>query len=999
MNFIKDFFESIDFSFGKNILPSEMIISENSDLTDKLKNNVFVYRSKNIEQTKSSFYIISSNNLSYKELFEVRRYIWNEDKYDLYFNIENSNIISLNYAKTDPQKPAANIDSFKRKKEDEEKLEKIKEWRFKTGAFWLSYSDFINKIKKSERIDEKLIRQLKELKKKLIIELGNDKTEIVQSLIDRTLFIKFLEDNHIINSYFYNHLFNNKDLSYKQLLNNNNAEYINLLFEKINEIFSNVLFEKPHIEEKYIIKASNLLYRTISQDDLNTGQLSLFDFRFDIIPIEFISHIYEVFLEDDQLDQGIYYTPPKLAQLIIDDTIAEEGKVLDPACGSGLFLILAFRVLIEKNPLKRNANISEKIKHKIELLQKFIFGIEKENTAWRLTIFSLYLEILKGLPNEEIKEYIKQKIDRENDIEIFPDFSENIINGNSLEIIKENLHFINQTFDYIVGNPPFLQISPNAEEISFINNYSTEINEKKITATDVVGYNQISQAFMLKIKDWANENTKFGFVLNSSNFYNEKSDKFQKFFFENYQIENFYELSRVKKILFKKAKESVVVAIFNNKKVENNIINYYPVDLELFSDTFKLLVIQEDKRIEIEQEDIPQKQVVLRDYLIGNEFDLRFINKLIKSNANLNYYIDNISVGIGIMSKEVAISTLDITEKYYISLTKREKRNILDKAKSCLVQSKHSKSFSIPYIEYSDIDFFKVSINNYLREIDIIQRKYRRNKDLVFFEGDKILIRRVALTKNNRYFFPAYIDNQTISFTDSVFSLRIIDKELYYLFVALLNSDIVNFLINIYFLSRVKGTYPKINKGKLLNIPIPKELDEDIVAEISEISQQLIKDKLKYEGETKEKLNKLIFDLYDLSYLERQRIKDFFSSKKTVTKKDFEQYKQTLENMFELYFVRKPLIVPYQDKTFGFDLAVVAIYFNKSEVKQPTAEKTLKYIICEEILKNSNENFLVMREKIIENDCVYIIKSNKYNNWTTTKAFEDGKNILKSLKK
>ncbi len=999
MNLIKDFFENIDFTFGKNINLKEIIISENKRLTDKLKNNVFVYKSENIEQTKSSFYIISSNNLTDKELFEVRRYIWNEDKYDLFFYLENSNIISLNYAKTDPRKPPANIDSFKGKREDEKKLEKIRKWRFETGAFWLSYLEFIEKIKKSERIDEKLIRQLKELKKKLIIELGNDKIEIVQSLIDRTLFIKFLEDNQIINSYFYNHFFNNIDLNYKQLLNNNNAKYINLLFEEINKIFSNVLFDKPHIEEKYINKASNLLYRTISQDDLNTGQLSLFDFRFDIIPIEFISHIYEVFLEDDQLDQGIYYTPPKLAQLIIDDTIAEEGKVLDPACGSGMFLILAFQKLLRKNRPKKNANISEIIKHKIELLQKFIFGIEKDYTAWRLTIFSLYLEILKGLPSEEIKEYIKQKIETENDIKIFPDFSKNVIYGNSLEVKKGSLHFVNQTFDYIIGNPPFFKIplytNEHKKERDFIDNYSTEINGKIFKAKDVVGSKQISQAFMLKIKDWANEKTKFGFVLNSSNFYNEKSENFNNFFCENFQIENFYELSRVKKILFKKAKESVIVAIFNNKRVESNIMKYYPVDLELFSETFNLLVIQEDKRIEINQKDILEKKVVLRNYLVGNEFDLELITKL-KNNSEIleNYILDDNYYGLAVGLRITGSDKIKSENKSYENLSKEEQKIEFTKIKESFISRVKNDTYALPYIEYKDINAFKVFINKFLNKNDLLNNKFRRNKKLPFFKGDKILLRKIPRKK-----FEAIYDNQTLCFPDGVFSIRLKNSTLYHLFSALLNSDIISYYINLVFLKRKSGSFPHISETIIKNILIPKELDENLVAEISEISQQLTKGKLQYEGKIKAKLNKLIFDLYDLSYLERQRIKDFFSSERTVTKNDFKQYKQTLENMFELYFVNKPYIESHQDEKFGFDIAVVAIYLNKSEAKQPTAEKTLKYIVNEEILKTTNENFLVMQEKIIGNDCIYIIKSNKYSNWTATKAFEDGKNILKSLSK
>ncbi|MGG2309848.1 N-6 DNA methylase, partial [Salmonella enterica] len=79
--------------------------------------------------------------------------------------------------------------------------------------------------------------------------------------------------------------------------------------------------------------------------------MSLFDFKFNVIPVEFISYIYEVFLNEQQKKNGIYYTPKKLAQLIVDDVIFESqtGTVLDPSCGSGMFLIVAFQRLFENS--------------------------------------------------------------------------------------------------------------------------------------------------------------------------------------------------------------------------------------------------------------------------------------------------------------------------------------------------------------------------------------------------------------------------------------------------------------------------------------------------------------------------------------------------------------------------------------------------------------------------------------------------------------------------
>ena len=994
MNIIKTFFENLDFSFEQDFVQKDDIeFLNNKVLTEKIKNNIYFYKAP--ENVNTSFYIFDLIDLNENELYELRKYIWNEDKCEFYFYLDSKKTISLYYAKFNPQKKhsKSKIGSFKG--QDDKEIEKIKKWNFETGTFWLNYKEFIKKIADNERVDTLLINRLIDLKKELLSALGKDKEEQVQSLIDRTLFIKFLEDNHIINSFFYEHYFGDKSITYKKLLEEKpDFQKINLLFELINKIFDNVLFKTPYIEEQYIIKASPHIYNTISGEI--KGQLSLFDFQFNVIPIEFISHIYEVFLEDKQLNEGIYYTPPKLAQLIIDDTITKQGKVLDPACGSGMFLILSFRKML--NALSINdKNVSENIKIRLKLLKENIFGIEKQYTAWRLSIFALYLEIFNGLKPTDIKEFITQKI-KSGNIKIFDDFSTNIINGNSLEVEKNKKHFENKTFDYIIGNPPFLQVSKDDEEIDFFNKYKPIINGKEISAKEIIGKNQISQAFMLKIKDWANNNTNFGFVLNSSNFYNEgKSVNFQKFFFENYQIKNFYELSKVKEILFKKAKESVVVVIFSNKQVDDNIINYYPVNLELFSQIFKILVIKEDNKIELPQKSLLNSELKLRELLIGNEFDLELINKLSNQQKLEKFLLKNKLYNSlqGLtrhQSKHIATFFNIPYEKDFKNLSRKEKNNYYK-----LYDTKHyiketiNENFKIPYIyDYSLINEFIISKFDGYTEFNLINKNnFQRPRNTFIFQNENILFCRVG--KRIKAVFCAYDK----VFSVNVFGIKLESKRYYYLFTALLNSNIINYFINIRLKKRPSDNLPRIDKNGVKQIPIPSKFDDDLFNEISKLSQQLTDGKIKYENEIKDKLNELIYDLYDLNYLERQRIKDFFAPKRRIEKNDIEKYKESLLYTLEMYFEDKPNIDYSIDLKFGFDMLVVGIFFNNTE-KMPTSEKMLRYKI-NELMQKTNNSLFAMREFLFGKDCIYIIKNRQLKNWTETKAYEDGKLILKNL--
>lgn len=1018
---IVDFFEKIDFTFGEDIKSCKMRISENDELTEKLSDKVFVYDSPG-EQIPTSFYVIATD-LSPEHLFEVRRYIWNEDKYDLYFLFQNTKKTlfqnakktlssTLCYAKSNPRKPKVTIASFRGNEADNEELEKIKKWNFDSGKFWLNYAEFLNKFeKKRARIDKKLIEQLKllktELKKCLKSQKGNT-DEIVQSLIDRTLFIKFLEDNHIINSSFYQEYFiddfpPNTRYEFKYLLQNDyNADAVNRLFNKINELFNNVLFRKPEVEPLHLTsEVLATIYNAIRQYNWQSKQLSLFDFRFDVVPVEFISHIYEVFLEGKQSEEGIYYTPPNLAHLIIDDTIKGLGTVFDPSCGSGMFLVLAFRKLLEYHPVSPKANVKEKINHKNELLKDYIFGIEKENTAWRLCLFSLYLEILKDIPPEEIKQFIEQKIKDDSLQPIFPhDFSDNIVEGNSLEIEADKKPHNDKSFDYMVGNPPFLELKKTDAEINFINKYQTEVNGEQLKAKDIIGKNQISQAFMLKIKDWAKAETRFGFVQNNSNFYNEKSEKFRRFFFKHYKVENFYELSRVKNLLFRKAQEGVVVTIFNNQPNEDNYVNYYPVDMEIFSKIFDLLIIQEDKKMDIAQSHILNGNAVLRDYLVGNKYDLKLIADIEQKSINFENFIlndtkDDFAVGLRITGSD-KISAANAAHNL---LSETDRRKAVAKKKTSFVSAKKTHKFNLPYIEYRDLSAFYTSVDKYISKDDLVNERYRRNKPLSFFEGSKILLRKIPKTKEGIAFFETAYSEQTLCFPDGVFSIRLNDDKYYHFLTAILNSELANYYINLVALKRKGSSNPHIGKTGIEHIPIPKYLDDDLVKEISTISQKLTKGKLQYEGSIKEKLNNLIYELYDLNILEIERIKHFFTEKRKVNHKDdLEEYRIALRETMEFFIENEFTIESSLETNLPFGLVVTAIYSNQTENTQPTSKKTLQYLI-NEILQKTDEKFLTMREMMFCDDCIYIIRNDNFHSWSATKAFEDGQRILKTLRK
>jgi len=1000
MNYV-DFFVNLGFDFKDDLKSKDFVIEKNEELTEKIKKDVFYYQN-HFNQT-ASFYIVTKIVLSdEKKINDIRKSVWNKNNADILF-LCDENEIKMLYGKCNPQKitiKECEIDTFSTTSKDDEKLEKIKRKQIDSGAFWLKYSEIWDKAKRYSRIDKDLIETLKDLKNKLNNELKesiSDEKELienVQALIDRTLYIKYLEDNHIINSYFCKHYFKDESFDYKRLLEIGDGEEINKLFKIIHKIFSNKLFERPTIEPKYLTKeVCGLIANSFSSE--YDGQFRLFDFQFDVLPIEFISYIYEVFLTEEQPSNGIYYTPKKLAELIVDDTIKDDkiGSVLDPACGSGMFLIVAVRKLFnitEKETLEKQDDI-DKIENRAKLLKENIFGIEKQPIAHRLTWVSLSLQIFDGIEPDKIREFIEQELKEKGEITFFSkyDFYENILCQNTLDV--KDLPFKDHKFDYIVGNPPFFEIKGDNEEISFLNNY--KVNEKEF-ARDVVGTHQISQCFLLKIKDWAKENTRFGFVSNSSSFCNDNSISFQKYFYTNYGIEKIYELSKVKKILFENANEDVIVIIFNNQFVCNNI-EYYPVEMGLFSEKpFELLIIQEDKVVFIEQKKLQNQTLRLRDYLVGSEYDLDLINKLFYKKNNLNNFVSLCNVGIGITSKQVIAKYNEINLETYEQSSDKQKKAYNKLFKENFISTEKNEIFSVPYLDYYDIGTYISTSKKFLRLNDIENKLFRRNKEIKFFQGNKLLCRRVSKKVNEINFIPSYFDDKITAFTDSVFVLRLKDDNMYHFLNAIINSNLVVYLLNLNLIHRYNSSWSKINKNALLNIPIPKDLDEYLVHQISEISKDLTEGKYEY-SEKEEELNELIFDLYDLSYTERQRIRDYFLKENKITTNDLKLYEETLIESMQMFFKN-----PIQIETYlGFNLVVVKIILNKEylEDDSPTAKKTFLYTLNEIFEQTHNGSFLLGQEKIFGKYCVYIIKKDINTNWTETKAFEDKQDILKRL--
>ena len=148
----------------------------------------------------------------------------------------------------------------------------------------------------------------------------------------------------------------------------------------------------------------------------HAGQYRFWGYHFKYIPIELISAVYDRFLGEDDKQrraQGAYYTPMFLADTVISqvwntmsDTTKETGRFLDPACGSGVFLVRSFQRLCEH---WRDTRTSRTIRWDSLLgILSRLHGWDIDGGAVRVAVFSLYIALLEEVSPPDLRRLMKR---------------------------------------------------------------------------------------------------------------------------------------------------------------------------------------------------------------------------------------------------------------------------------------------------------------------------------------------------------------------------------------------------------------------------------------------------------------------------------------------------------------------------------------------------------------------------------------------------------------
>jgi type I restriction-modification system DNA methylase subunit len=554
-------------------------------------------------------------------------------------------------------------------------------------------------------------------------------------------------------------------------------------------------------------------------------------YEFSVLGADILGHVYEQFLgkvirlteghrakveEKPEVRKagGVYYTPTYIVEYIVKNTVGKlcerktprqisSLRILDPACGSGSFLLGAYQYLLdyhrgwyqENGPEKHTDEIYQgyggqwylTTREKKRILLKNIYGVDIDLQAVEVTKLSLLLKVLEGENQDTLERQMKLFKER-----ALPDLGSNIKCGNSLIgpnfyqgkqlnlLDPEETYHINPFdwerefreimkrggFDVVIGNPPYGMVTHEPLKDYF---------QKQFVSTE--GRFDTFELFIERGTKLCREGGVLGFIVPSPLLTNLYSRKLRGYLLEQCTIE---EITNFGMDVFDDPTIHTCIIIVSRCRIPKNNVRI-------------------------------RKQVRIKEELSG-EFDYQIRQVLLGKNKNSTFdiFVDPAIQQIVEKFQNVAQNLGDIC---YI-------RQCIKTGNDSVYVQAFNKNPGAPWKP----TLRGKSIGRYVTYERDLYVKYgpwlaRNWKNQTFYETPKIAIRETGnhitatVDLENRYFLSSLYAVYPKSMNDS--------SALKYL-LGLLNSSLATYYIRLIALDITKGAFTKFRTNQLGRFPIRK---------------------------------------------------------------------------------------------------------------------------------------------------------------------------------
>ena len=707
----------------------------------------------------------------------------------------------------------------------------------------------------------------------------------VQQTIDRIIFLRICEDRGI------------EPYGRLMALQNGSRVYDRLreLFHQADDRYNSGLFHFKR--EKGREEAPDALTLNLEIDDKPLKEIfkNLYypdcPYEFSVLGADILGSVYEQFLgkvirltagnravvEDKpeiKKAGGVFYTPAYIVQYIVEHTIGKllEGKsakqaagitILDPACGSGSFLIGAYQYLLDwylKQYLAEGADKHAKGRaaqlyqgsggawrlttaERKRILLEHIFGVDIDAQAVEVTKLSLLLKVLEGESDQTLTSQMKLFHER-----VLPDLAQNIQCGNSLigpDFYEGQLDFDEETaqrinvfnwqsafpqvfnaggFDAVIGNPPYGATFGPAEAAYFQDHFSVWCGVKDVYALFIE----------TSIKALAKGGVT-SFIVPSA-WLGGPAYKVLRGFLLGYRI------NRIILLPFDVFADAYVdTAIFiacSSKPSKNNQVETFSFAKKEKISKITLAKNEYQKIVQQSWAEDPDKKFIL-------DFDALALVKSVRAN-NTSSFADVFSIKRGVL---------------------------FDKE---LLTPEKCSPISYPYFEG---DVYRYSLNYEAPQwIEFGNQMKERPKEFYWFEGNRLLLRRLV---NRQQRLMATLATDTFITNKNLYSIIETNDVPAQFILGLLNSKLVSHLYIHQVSQATKDDFPQVTIKDILSLPFPgnstKKTSHDklvgLVEKMLTLNQQLAGAKTPQDttllqrqiAATDHQIDQLVYQLYGLT--------------------------------------------------------------------------------------------------------------------------------------
>ena len=727
----------------------------------------------------------------------------------------------------------------------------------------------------------------------------------VQKIIDRIIFLRIAEDKEM------------EEYGLLQKITESGTVYQKLqsIFDGANKKYNSGLF-KPHDWLRSLIIDDAILSSII-----NGLYYPECPYEFSILPVEILGNIYEQFLgkiikfrnvkgghtalieEKPEVKKagGVYYTPQYIVRYIVENTLGvkikgqspdaiTQLKVVDPACGSGSFLVEAYQQLLnyhldyyssekERKQALKNSLIYETgknvykltIEEKQRILLNNIYGVDIDGQAVEVTKLSLYLKLLE---NEGSETKDRGQLFNFSDIKLLPSLDSNIKCGNSLvgsdyynekdvslfddeAMRKINTFdwdkefpevFARGGFDCVIGNPPYVKEYTNRD--CFEGLRSHPCYQGKMDVWYFFGYQGI-----VFLKD----DGLIGFIAPNNWITNAGASIFRNFILNNARILQYVDFGNYK--VFENASIQTMIYIMQKTKDAGNYaVPYSRLDNEhpAVSDVIDFLT-NDNKGVNTHFIARIEKAQCVDNYILFLNPKIAEVLHKIQAAGTTFFEKDEISTGIDVhqdFCNEKSAATLgntalqgsgifNITTEEYesLQLLPEEKTLVKPFYTSSELRRYFGNAKNTLWVIYTDSQFknkaamkpyphLKAHLDRFAKVITSDNKPYglHRARDEQFFKGEKIVsLRKTAEPCFTYTDFDCYVSQSYNVIKTTRFNLKFL--------TALLNSNVIKFWLR--YKGKMQGNNFQVDKEPLLAIPLISVSSEEQAPFITLADQML----------------------------------------------------------------------------------------------------------------------------------------------------------------